>query len=333
MTERAIKSNEHEAMRLYERGVAAARGGQRRVAAGLLARAVQLNPRHELGWLWLSGVLDAPEEIAFCLRSVLTVNPYNERAQQGLAWLEQRGQIVPQPVPAALAPPPADEEAIHERDSWWVGWRRVRRDSSRARLVLWLIPILLLALTIGLNQVLRDATRRNLALALEAASPPQASATPAAPAEPALIQAELASMREAQVFAYLSAIETPRLRLRDAVTAYRTGTGRPGGSSVTHAAAARGLREQIDTVYATMAEFDPPAGLAQAHASYLAGLELERRALADMLEFYQSLSVQYANRATLRMIDSARAIERARQLFDARRAPAPAGTPAAQTIR
>ena len=75
MTETAIKSNEREAAQLYRRGVAAARGGQRRVAAGLLSRAVQLNPRHELGWLWLSGVLDAPDEIAFCLRSALAYVP------------------------------------------------------------------------------------------------------------------------------------------------------------------------------------------------------------------------------------------------------------------
>jgi len=48
MSESGIKSNEIEASRLFQRGVAAARGGQRRVAAVLLGRAVQLNPRHEL---------------------------------------------------------------------------------------------------------------------------------------------------------------------------------------------------------------------------------------------------------------------------------------------
>ena len=105
MTESAIKSNEREAARLYERGVAAARGGQRRVAAGLLARAVQLDPRHEMGWLWLSGVLEEPNEIAFCLRSVLAVNPHNERARQGLAWLEQRALIPAQPAPSAIVEP------------------------------------------------------------------------------------------------------------------------------------------------------------------------------------------------------------------------------------
>src|SRR5919197_6482084 len=99
MTESAIKSNQREAARLFERGVAAARGGQRRVAAGLLARTVQLDPRHEMGWLWLSGVLDEPNEIAFCLRSVLAVNPHNARARDGLAWLEQRALIPAQPAP------------------------------------------------------------------------------------------------------------------------------------------------------------------------------------------------------------------------------------------
>src|SRR6266508_4065696 len=140
MTESAIKSNQREAARLFERGVAAASSGQRRVAAVLLARVVQIDPRHEMGWLWLSGVLDEPNEIAFCLRSVLTVNPHNERAIQGLAWLEERGKLTPQPAqPRAIAAPPAEVEkehadeqrARHEGESWWVNWRRSRREMGR----------------------------------------------------------------------------------------------------------------------------------------------------------------------------------------------------------
>src|SRR5258708_39845831 len=111
MTESAIKSNQREAARLFERGVAAASSGQRRVAAVLLARVVQIDPRHEMGWLWLSGVLDEPNEIAFCLRSVLTVNPHNERALQGLIWVEERGKIAAQPAPArGSAAPQAETE-------------------------------------------------------------------------------------------------------------------------------------------------------------------------------------------------------------------------------
>ena len=322
MAETAIKSNQREAARLFERGVAAARGGQRRVAAGLLARAVQLDPRHELGWLWLSGVLDDAEEIAFCLRAVLAVNPHNDRARQGLAWLEQRGQIVAKPAPSMVADPPtaslSDEaQAEHrERESWWVGWRHSRREMSRARLVFWSVPILLLLLTLALNITLRDAVAHNLQLAREAAQPRVAST--AVVALPSIIEAELPPMRAAQTLAYLSALEGPRAQLREAVTAYRDSTGQPGRSSIAHAAAARTLREQIDKTYAQIEALDPPVPLAQAHNSYLAGLEIERQALDDMLQFYNSLSVQDANRATLRMVDSSRQLDRARALFDAR---------------
>src|SRR5215211_91307 len=273
MAETAIKSNQREAARLFERGVAAARGGQRLVAAGLLARVVQLDPGHELGWLWLSGVLDDSEEIAFCLRAVLAVNPHNERARQGLDWLEQRGKIAHQParVPIVEAPElPAPDEAQtkrHERESWWVGWRHSRREMSRARLVFWSVPILLLLLTLALHTTLRDAVGRNQALA-RAASQPRVASTPVA-AQPSLIQAELPPMHDAEILAYLSALEGPRAQLRQAIAAYRSSTGQPGGSSITHAAAARTLREQIDKSYAQLEALDPPATLIQAHNSYL----------------------------------------------------------------
>lgn len=326
MAETAIKSNQREAAHLYERGVAAARGGQRRVAAGLLARAVQLDPRHELAWLWLSGVLDDPKEIAFCLRAVLAVNPHNDRARQGLAWLEQRGQIVAQPAPPVL-PEPQPTADIHadaraeiqaRESSWWVGWRHSRREMSRARLVFWSAPILLLLLTLALNLALRDAVGQHEALAREAALPKAIQAH--TPALPSIIQAELAATQDARALAYLSAMAGARQQLRAAVDVYRSSTGQPGGSSIAHAAAARTLREQLDTVYGQLDALDPPATLVQAHTSYLAGLEIERQALDDMLEFYNSLNVQNANRATLRMIDSGRQFERASALFDARQA-------------
>jgi hypothetical protein len=323
MAETAIKSNQREAARLFERGVAAARGGQRRVAAGLLARVVQLDPRHELGWLWLSGVLQDPEEIAFCLRAVLAVNPHNDRARQGLVWLEQRGTIAHHQAPAAIAEPPKlplpDEAQTerHERESWWVGWRHSRREMSRARLVFWSVPILLLLLTLALNITLRDAVGHNQALAREVSQPRVTSA--AVTRLPSLIQAELPPVRDAQTLAYLSALERPRAQLRQAIEAYRTSTGQPGGSSITHAAAARTLRERIDKSYAQLQALDPPAPLVQAHNNYLAGLEIERQALDDILEFYNSLRLQDANRATLRMVDSSRQLERARALLDIHR--------------
>jgi hypothetical protein len=344
MSESGIKSNEIEASRLFQRGVAAARGGQRRVAAVLLGRAVQLNPRHELGWLWLSGVLEKPNEIAFCLRSVLAVNPHNERARQGLAWLEQRALIPTQPAPSAIAEPrPAEQQhdetaerrqARHEGESWWVNWRLARRDMSRVRLVFWSIPLLLLLLTLALNLTLRDAVARNAALIRVVDRPPSAEAASAsAPAPVPILQAELPAVRDARALAYLSALDGPRTRLRDAVQAYKSATNQPGGSSVGHAAAARKLREQIEAANEVIAGLTPPAVLAQAHADYLAGLELERAALGDVLEFYNSFSISIANRATLRLEDAGKRLTRARARFDTYRARAGGRTVAPQTAR
>jgi hypothetical protein len=93
------------------------------------------------------------------------------------------------------------------------------------------------------------------------------------------------------------------------------------------------LREQIDALYREIDAIEPPPGLAPAHNRYLAGLEIERQALDDMLEFYSSLAIQSANRATLRMADSAHQIELARQLLDTRRAVVPATSIPAQTLR
>ncbi|HET9223595.1 MAG TPA: hypothetical protein VFO07_13875 [Roseiflexaceae bacterium] len=340
MAETGIKANEIEASRLFQRGVAAARGGQRRVAAVLLGRAVQLNPRHELGWLWLSGVLDDPNEIAFCLRSVLSVNPHNQRARQGLEWLEQRALVPTQPAPSLVAEQaPVEEEheetrqARHEGEAWWVNWRRARRDMSRVRLVFWSMPILLLLLTLALRMTLRQAVERNELLIQEALQAPPVEAAVAAPPPVAILQAELPAARDAQALAYLSALNRPRAHLREAVQTYKDATSQPGGSSVAHAAAARKLREAIDTAGEAVEALTPPAALAQAHSDYLAGLELERAALGDVLEFYNSFSISLANRAALRLEDADKRIQRARTRFDAYRVVADSRAIAPQTIR
>jgi len=75
-----------------------------------------------------------------------------------------------------------------------------------------------------------------------------------------------------------------------------------------------------DAVPPSLARLTPPPSLAQAHASYLAGLELERSALDDMLNFYGSFSLQLANRAALRMEDADKQLERARTMFSANQA-------------
>lgn len=95
---------------LLQQGIAAARAGRRSEARAMLMRVVEADERSELGWLWLSGVVDDPEDIRTCLHNVLDINPSNPNAKQGLAWIEQRhgpstrSQAQPAQAPASAAP-------------------------------------------------------------------------------------------------------------------------------------------------------------------------------------------------------------------------------------
>ncbi|HET89864.1 MAG TPA: hypothetical protein ENN99_03865 [Chloroflexi bacterium] len=77
-------------MDLLEMGIAAARSGNRDEARMLLEGATLHEPDNEQAFLWLSFVLDDPELSMRCLERVLEINPHNERAKQGLAWLRSQ---------------------------------------------------------------------------------------------------------------------------------------------------------------------------------------------------------------------------------------------------
>ena len=86
-----------DARTLLKRGIAAAQAGDIELARILLAQAVQRDPRNEHGWLWLASVLNRPEEIEYCLKRTLSINPDNERARHRLASLA--------PTPSSVATP------------------------------------------------------------------------------------------------------------------------------------------------------------------------------------------------------------------------------------
>lgn len=345
MSESAIKSSQREAQELFTRGVAAARSGQKRMAVVLLSRAVQLDPRHEQAWLWLSGVIDEPERVAFCLRSVLSINPHNQRAMQGLAWLEQRRMVkppAPPTVPAAMQPAMSDvpepepdgrwsrlrqlrrkmrrarstaQHEPHEQAPWWVGWRRSRREMSRAWVLVWSTLIVVWLLLLGLNYTLQQTIDEHRAMARAAvAEAAHAASAPTAIPDP-VFESDLDVVRDAAVLAYLSKIAPPREQLRSAVQTYREATSKPGGAVVTHVAATRTLRDQLENTYNALADVDAPPVLEQAHTHYLAGLKQEQAAMDDMLEFYGSYGVQFANRATVRLLDAGEELERAKAVF------------------
>jgi tetratricopeptide (TPR) repeat protein len=91
---------------LVQRGIAAAKSGQKEEAEQLLLEAVELDEENEQAWLWLSGLVESAEEKRICLENVLAINPRNTYAEAGLQWLEENAP--PEPVPAE-----AQEECPH----------------------------------------------------------------------------------------------------------------------------------------------------------------------------------------------------------------------------
>src|SRR3954452_24725365 len=104
---------------LFEQGIGAALAGRRDEARAVLTQVVQSDERNEEAWVWLAGTVDDPQDMRICLENALQLNPRNLKAQQGLAWVEQRYGVpqpresAPLPAPSAPALPPLQSsEAI-----------------------------------------------------------------------------------------------------------------------------------------------------------------------------------------------------------------------------
>ncbi|NJN17261.1 MAG: hypothetical protein HC822_13785 [Oscillochloris sp.] len=326
--ETAVQINSTEAQRLYQRGIAAARGGQKRVAAGLLTRAVQLDPSNERAWLWLSGVLDSPQHQAFCLQAALKLNPQNEHAQRGLRVLHERHQLSAalQAAPGLTMPgetqaqPAATTTSDRNAESWWVSWRRNRHEMSRARLILWMLPLVLVVLALVLYESAALAIERNQASTAAAVPTAEVLLEPTPILQPTvepILEAEPLAVVESLALGYLAALEPLRIDLRTATEAYRTTTSQPGGASVGHVAATQRLRERVDQALTTMDTLRPPPTLQQAHDDYRRGLELEIVGLDAVMEFYGSYDVAHANRAAMHFQEARAYIDRARAMFAA----------------
>jgi tetratricopeptide (TPR) repeat protein len=75
---------------MVREGISAYRAGRKDEARALLLRATEIDQYNEQAWLWLSAVVESPEEARTCLENVLTINPNNERARNGIDTLTQR---------------------------------------------------------------------------------------------------------------------------------------------------------------------------------------------------------------------------------------------------
>lgn len=86
--------------------IADARAGRRDDAVRRLRQIVQADPANVDAWIWLGGTAPDVAEQRRALERALALAPDNERAQQGLLWLQRTApQAFVQPAPAA---PPND---------------------------------------------------------------------------------------------------------------------------------------------------------------------------------------------------------------------------------
>ena len=97
-------------------GIAAAKAGQHERARDLLMSVVAQDEENVLAWLWLSGVTDSLDDREICLENVLALDPDNDTARKGLAWVQKQKGIQPSPPAEKMPPsPPPTEPAPSKR--------------------------------------------------------------------------------------------------------------------------------------------------------------------------------------------------------------------------
>jgi hypothetical protein len=112
---------------MVREGINAVKAGNKEEGRALLMKAVELDPYNEEGWLWLSGVVESPEDQRTCLENVLSINPNNDRARQGVAYLSG---TPPSSSPSSMPPAPSPSSAPHSPTS--VEWDMPAAETSSA---------------------------------------------------------------------------------------------------------------------------------------------------------------------------------------------------------
>ncbi len=96
--------------KLTQQGIDAYKAGDMAAARHYLKQTLQQDRGNILAWLWLSAVVEDAADKAFCLRTVLRMDPANETAQRGLAKLEAgQAPASPEEIPAGQAAQPVQE--------------------------------------------------------------------------------------------------------------------------------------------------------------------------------------------------------------------------------
>lgn len=99
---------------LVKQAAVAYKEGRREDARTLLMQVVDQDERNEQAWLMLSALVDTLEEQQICLENVLAVNSNNDRAQKGLATVNQKLNMRGGSAPAPSAPPAPTQRSGRE---------------------------------------------------------------------------------------------------------------------------------------------------------------------------------------------------------------------------
>ncbi len=70
--------------------IAAIRVGDRHRARDLLSRLLRTDSANAEYWIWMSAVVDTPQERSYCLESALRLDPTNRAATRGMVILGKR---------------------------------------------------------------------------------------------------------------------------------------------------------------------------------------------------------------------------------------------------
>ncbi len=82
-----------EIEQLLREGIEAAQAGQKEQARQLLLQVIAEDEGQESAWLWLSELVDDPEQKQICLENVLALNPGNTAAKDGLRRLREQDPV------------------------------------------------------------------------------------------------------------------------------------------------------------------------------------------------------------------------------------------------
>jgi lipoprotein-anchoring transpeptidase ErfK/SrfK len=128
---------------LMERGMAAARAGQRARARRYFAAVLEIDPSNEGAWFERAAVVDDPQERMAHLARVLALDPNHQRARDALQAVRQVAGDLAVDSPARL-PPVATFSAPIPRPLLPMADVPRRRRGARAWVLLALLPIVLI---------------------------------------------------------------------------------------------------------------------------------------------------------------------------------------------